>query len=144
MTHLTHSTKSVRQEDVKRAWHLIDLKGEVLGRSVGKISTLLQGKHKVDYAPYSDAGDNVVVINARSVRLTGKKAATKTYTSYSGHPGGLRKETFAGLQKTDPEKIIRRAVSGMLPKNTLRDKRLARLFIFPEGNHTFQDKVGTK
>ncbi len=143
MTHLTHSTKSVGVHDIERAWHVIDLKNTVLGRAVPRIALLLQGKHKTQYVPYLDTGDNVVVINARHVKLTGKKAATKTYGSYSGYPGGLKEESFSTLREKNPQKIVHHAVSGMLPKNKLRDRRLARLHIFPEAEHTFGDKVAS-
>lgn len=141
MVQLTQSTKPVKDKDLKRSWHLVDVKGKILGRMVSEIAKLLQGKHKRDYAPYLDSGDYVVVVNVKDVVLTGKKSKAKVYTRYSGYPGGLRKTTFEELLKKNPRQIIRRAVSGMLPKNKLRDKRLARLFIFPDEKHPYAEKL---
>ncbi|OGK25083.1 50S ribosomal protein L13 [Candidatus Roizmanbacteria bacterium RIFCSPLOWO2_01_FULL_37_13] len=140
MVQLTQSTKSVSEKNIKRNWHLIDVKGKILGRIVPEAVKFLQARHKRDYSSYLDAGDFVVVINAKHVVVTGKKANTKLYTSYSGYPGGLKSIRFEDLLKKNPDKVIRHAVSGMLPKNKLRDKRLARLFIFPDEKHTYNDK----
>lgn len=134
------STKSKRKEEVVRQWHLIDMKRKILGRTTTEIAKILQGKHKTDYTPHIDMGDYVVVINAKQLMLTGRKAKTKTYVRYSGYPGGLKKTTFQEEFSKDPAKIIRHAVSGMLPKNKLRSRRLTRLYIFPEESHTFADK----
>lgn len=141
MVNLTKSTKSVSNKDIKRNWHLIDVSGKVLGRIATEIVRVLQGKNKTDFVPYLDVGDNVVVINAAKVMLTGKKMETKTYKYFSGYPGGLREVTAAKLIKSKPEEIIKRAVSGMLPKNKLRDRRLARLHIFSGSDHSFKDII---
>ena len=130
MTKLTQTTKSIKASDIKREWHLVDAKNKVLGRLTPQIALWLQGKHKANYAPYLDIGDNVVVINAQSVQITGKKDETKVYTRYTGYPGGLRSINFTNLMKQDPRKVIEHAVSGMLPKNKHRQQRLTRLFIF--------------
>ncbi len=140
MVHLTQATKSLKEREIKRQWHLVDVSGQVLGRIAPQIAKFLQGKHKVDYVPYLDTGDYVVVINAKKVVLTGKKPQTKVYTQYSGYPGGLKVITFQDLMEKKPEAIIKHAVSGMLPKNKLRDRRLARLFIFADEKHSFTDK----
>lgn len=141
MVSITKSTKPISATNINRTWHIINLEGQVLGRAAQEISTILQGKKKVTYAPYLDAGDNVVVINARKVVVTGKKAVSKEYTRYSGYPGGLTTETFAELIVRRPDEVIRHAVSGMLPKNKLRDRRLARLHIFPDAKHDFEKVV---
>jgi len=140
MLTLTKQTKPIKEKEVIRNWHLIDVSGQILGRVAGKISRLLQGKHKVTYVPYLDSGDYIVVINAQKIKVTGKKAKNKVYTRYSGYPGGLKKITFEKMSQEKPDEIIRHAVSGMLPKNKLRDRRLARLFIFKDENHKFSDK----
>lgn len=137
---ITHATKPARNEDVVRTWHLIDIKGKVLGRVVGTIATLLQGKHKATYAPNIDGGDYVVVVNASAVAVTGRKLKTKVYTQYSGYPGGLREQVMANVLKQKPADIIKHAVSGMLPKNKLRDRRMTRLYVFADANHPFADK----
>jgi len=144
MVNLTQSTKSVKEKDIKREWHLIDLKDKILGRAIPEISKFLQGKHKINYVPYLDMGDYVVVINAKKVVLTGKKASTKVYSYYSGYPGGLRQITFNNQIEKNPKEVIRHAVSGMLPKNKLRQKRLARLHIFPDENNQYKDKFPMK
>lgn len=140
MTHLTQTTQSTKSKNIKRGWYLIDLKGEVLGRVSTKISGILQGKHKVNYVPYLDMGDNVVVINAKKAVLTGKKAQTKIYLKYSGYPGGQKQTDYLKLIEKNPAKVVRQSVSGMLPKNKLRDKRLSRLHIFPDESHDFAEK----
>lgn len=136
----TNSTKSAKDEAVSRHWKLIDVGGKVLGREASRISRMLQGTDKSSYAPNIDGGDYVVVLNAKSVKLTGHKEETKTYDRYSGYPGGRSVKTAARLRETRPTEMIRHAVSGMLPKNKLRSRRLARLFIFPDANHTHTDK----
>ncbi len=140
MTHLTHSTKSIKAEDIVCAWHVVDAKGKILGRLASDIASLLTGKSKVTYVDYLDSGDEVVVINASEIVVTGKKATTKTYDSFSGYPGGLRKISYSQMMEKKPGEIIRHAVSGMLPKNKLRDPRLARLHVFAGSEHTFIDK----
>lgn len=141
MIHLTQSTKPKSAKDIKREWHLIDAKGKILGRIATEISKLLQGKHKVDYVPYLDNGDYVVVINASKVKVSGKKYLTKNYTRYSGYPGGLKIISFEKLMKDKPTEVIIHAVSGMLPKNKLREKRLKRLLVFADDRHPYGDKI---
>jgi len=128
MNKLTHSTKPTKEKQINRNWHLIDVSGKVLGRM----------------APNLDIGDHVVVTNASKVRVTGKKTLSKEYTNYSGYPGGLRKINFADLLKKDSREIIKRAVSGMLPKNKFRSDRLNRVHVFPNSDHSFKDKFINK
>ncbi len=144
MPKLTQITKPVKEREIKREWHLVDVKGKILGRVCTQIATLLQGKHKVNYVPYLDMGDYVVVINAKHVKVTGKKAKQKVYTRYSGYPGGLKKETFEQLMQRNPAKIIEHAVRGMLPKNKHRDRRMKRLFVFEGEEHPYSDKFVEK
>ena len=140
MVNLTISTKPVKAKEIKRDWHLIDASSKILGRLAPEIVKLLQGKHKRNYVPYLDMGDYVVVINAKKVIVSGKKDDQKIYTRYSGYPGGLKEISFNKLLEEKPEEIVKRAVSGMLPKNKLRKKRLARLYVFADENHPFADK----
>ncbi|MEX1052453.1 MAG: 50S ribosomal protein L13 [Patescibacteria group bacterium] len=144
MVSKTTSTKHKSVESIIRDWHIVDLKNKILGRSATTIAVFLQGKHKATYSAFSDSGDYVVVINSKHVKLTGNKSNVKEYQSYSGYPGGLKTKTFKEVLAKDPNLIIKYAVSGMLPKNKLRKKRLARLFIFSESEHTYQDKFKTK
>lgn len=140
MKNLTKSTKPVKEKEVKRNWHLFDAKGKILGRFVSEITKFLLGKHKPNYVPYLDMGDYVVVINAKEIVVSGKKEENKLYTRYSGYPGGLKTITFKELKKNRPTEIIRHAVAGMLPKNKLRKKRLARLYIFENEEHPYKNK----
>jgi large subunit ribosomal protein L13 len=132
-------TYQPKAKDINRDWHLFDAKGQVLGRMASEIARLLMGKHKVKYANHLDMGDNVVVINAKSVELTGRKMQDKKYYRHSGYPGGLKEEKFPDLIKKHPEKVIERAVSGMLPKNRLHDPRMRRLRVFADDNHRYQN-----
>ncbi|MBI5123160.1 50S ribosomal protein L13 [Candidatus Roizmanbacteria bacterium] len=140
MNKLTQSTKPTREKQINRGWHLIDASGKVLGRIAPQIVRFVSGKNKTDYTPNLDIGDYVVVTNASKVRVTGKKALSKEYTNYSGYPGGLRKINFADLLKKDSREIIKRAVSGMLPKNKFRSERLNRVHVFPNAEHSFENK----
>ncbi len=134
-------TKPTKVSDIKRDWVLIDVKDKVLGREAVGIAHKLMGKGKAYFANNMDCGDYVVVVNAKDVRTTGKKELLKKYTSYSGYPGGLRTRTLKELREEDPTRIITHAVAGMLPKNKLRDQMLKRLYVFPEAEHKFEDKL---
>ena len=140
MTTLTKLTRTMSAYKIDRKWHLCDANDQILGRFATKISTLLCGKGKTTFSPHMDNGDYVVVINAKNIKVTGKKEQQKIYTSYSGYPGGLKETPYFRLHAKDPRKVIQSAVSGMLPKNKLRDKRMKRLYVFPEETHTFTDK----
>jgi len=127
-------------KDIKRAWHLVDVKGQVLGRIATRIAILLQGKSKPYFVSHLDCGDYVVVTNSDLVAVTGRKSTNKLYYRHSGYPGGLKTTTFAQQLKKDSRKIIISAVTNMLPKNKLRSDRLKRLKVFPTDQHTYQDK----
>lgn len=142
--HLTRVTKPIKERTVIRSWHSIDAADKVLGRLTPDISIYLQGKHKVYYVPYIDCGDYVVVINAGKVAVTGGKEDKKVYSRYSGYPGGLKQIRYKDMKTKKPEEIIRHAVYGMLPKNKLRDTRMARFFIFKDEKHPYQDKFKIK
>ena len=129
------STTATKIEDVKVEWHKLDAKDRVLGQIATEIVRLLQGKHKVSYAPYLNSGDKVVVINAKEVVLTGTKELNKLYHSHSQYIGNLKTYTAEQLRESDATKLIREAVKGMLPKNRLRDVRLANLYIYNAGEH---------
>ena len=129
---------------VVHEWHFIDAKDAVLGRMASKVATLLMGKHKVDYAPQMDMGDYVVVVNAQKVKVTGKKEKQKTYYRHSGYPKGFKKIALAKLKKEQPEKIIELAIKRMLPTNRLKGKRMARLKVFADDKHPYEDKFKNK
>ena len=144
MKKLSQSTRPQKQADIIRQWHLIDLNKKILGRATTEIAKLLQGKHKVNYVPYLDMGDYVVVINSAKVKLSGNKAQNKIYTRYSGYPGGLKRTIFSEVLKKNPAEIVRHAVSGMLPKNKLRARRLTRLYIYKDEKHPYESMFKSK
>ncbi len=130
-----YKTKSLRKEDVDRKWYIVDAEGEVLGRMCTKIATVLRGKHKPDYTPHIDGGDNVIVINADKVRLTGNKTEAKEYIRYTGYPGGQRRATAREVLAKKPEAIVENAVRGMLPKNKLGRAMFKKLFVYTGADH---------
>ena len=137
---MTFKTRVTKAKEIKREWHLINAQDQILGRMAVEIAALLMGKNKPSFVPYLDSGDYVVVINAVKVKVSGRKAENKLYYRHSGYPGGFKKVTFAQQMAKDPTQIIRHAVEGMLPKNKLRDQRLARLKVFIDEKHNYEDK----
>lgn len=134
-------TQPTREKDIKREWHLVDVKDQILGRTAVTIAHKLMGKNKSYFANNMDCGDYVVVINAKDVTTTGKKDLQKKYTNYSGYPGGLRTRTLKEVKAQNPAEVITHAVGGMLPKNKLRAKMLKRLYVFSDENHKYEDKI---
>ena len=136
-------TYSPKPGEITRQWHVIDASDIVLGRLATHAATLLRGKHKPQYAPHIDTGDFVVVINAGKVALTGAKRDQKFAYRHSGYPGGLSKRSYGELLDTRPERVIERAVRGMLPKNTLGRKMLTKLKVYagPDHPHAAQQPV---
>lgn len=132
--------KNITPKDIKREWHLIDAKDKVLGRLSSEIASILMGKDKVYYVPYMDCGDNIVVINAARITLSGKKETNKIYYHHSGYPGGMKLRTVAQVRKQNPNELIRHSVIGMLPKNKIGKEMLKKLFIFAESEHNYKDK----
>ena len=139
-----NTTKSTKISEIKRDWHLIDVDGQILGRSASTIAQLLMGKNKPNFVKNLDMGDYVVVLNAKSVKVTGKKETDKKYYRHSGFPGGFRVETLQELRNKRPTEIVRHAVSGMLPQNKLKASMLKRLFIFEDKEHNYKDKFMVK
>lgn len=137
------STNVVSARDVKRAWHHIDAKGMILGRLAVDAADKLRGKSKVNFVPYLDMGDYVVVTNAAAVKVTGKKGTDKKYYRHSGFPGGLRVETFNQVIAKKPEKAIEHAIKGMLPKGKLGDKLFTKLHVFSGSEHPFKKQVSS-
>lgn len=132
---LSYKTKSFRKEDVNRKWYVIDAEGVVLGRLGTRVATILRGKHRPEYTPHVDCGDNVIIINADKVRLTGNKWNDKVYLRYSGYPGGQKSTTASELRDKKPEKVIENAVKGMLPKNKLGRAMFKKLYVFAGSEH---------
>jgi large subunit ribosomal protein L13 len=136
-------TYSPKPGEVTRQWHVIDASDVVLGRLASQAAILLRGKHKPQFAPHVDTGDFVVVINAGKVALTGNKREDKFAYRHSGYPGGLTKRSYGELLDTRPERVIERAVKGMLPKNSLGRKMLTKLKVYagPDHPHKAQQPV---
>ncbi len=134
-------TQTTKINEIKRGWHFLNADGQVLGRLASEIAIFLMGKNKPYWTGYLDCGDYVVITNAAKVKVTGQKAKQKKFYHYSGYPGGLKEINFAKQLEKDPRKIIRHAVSGMLPGNKLKAKRLARLKIFADEEHPYKDKI---
>lgn len=125
-------------ESTERKWYVVDGQGQVLGRLASQIATLLRGKHKPEFTPHLDFGDHVVVINADQIRVTGRKFYQKRYTRYTGYPGGLRTSSLEKLLHDRPERVLFRAVKGMLPKNRLGRKMIKKLRIYAGPDHSHQ------
>ena len=120
-------TKSYKRSNVEKNWHLVDAEDKVLGRLAVKIATILSGKNKAQYSPNADLGDFVVVVNAEKIKVTGNKFSQKNYYHHTGYPGGLKTKSFEKMQEDSPEKIIEKAVKGMLPKNKLANQIIKKL-----------------
>lgn len=134
------ATKSTKISQIKREWHLIDAKDQILGRTATQIALLLMGKSKPYFVKNLDCGDYVVVINAKNIKVTGKKESDKMYYRHSGYPGGFKAEAYNKLKDRRPGETIKRAVAGMVPQTKLRDRMLKRLYIFENSEHPYQDK----
>ena len=128
-------TYSAKPADVERNWCVVDAEGVVLGRLASVIATRLRGKHKPIFTPHIDCGDNIIVINAEKVRVTGNKATDKLYYSHSGYPGGLKSISFEKLQERSPEKVIKLAVKGMLPRTPLGRAMFKKLKVYAGTDH---------
>lgn len=138
MTKLSYKTKSLRKEDAEHNWFVVDADGETVGRLSSKIAHVLRGKHKACYTPHVDCGDNVIVLNADKVRFTGKKMDDKVYLSYTGYPSGQKSITPRELMAKHPERIIEKAVKGMLPKTKLGRAMYKKLFVYTGSEHPHQ------
>ncbi len=124
-----------KKEEVVRNWYVIDAEGISLGRLAAKVSNVLQGKHKPTYTPHVDCGDNVIVINAEKVNLTGNKLNDKMYYNHSGYTGGLRERTAKEMIEKYPVEMVERAVKGMLPKTRLGRQMYKKLFVYAGSEH---------
>ena len=136
-------TYQAKKEEVEHRWFLVNAEGKVLGRLATELAKILKGKTKPTYTPHVDTGDFVVIINARKLVLTGKKMQDKKYYHHTGYPGGIRETTAEKLMATKPTELIRRAVKGMLPKNSLGRQMLTKLKVYagPDHPHEAQGPV---
>ena len=135
MDTLSYKTIATNKSTANKLWVLIDAEGQTLGRLASKVAILLRGKHKPNFTPHVDCGDNVVVVNASKVNLTGKKWEDKTYIRHTGYPGGQRTLTSKQLFDKNPSTIIEKSVKGMLPKNKLGAALFRNLHVYNNTNH---------
>ena len=128
-------TSTVSAKDIKQQWWLLDADNQVLGRFASQVAQILRGKHRPNYAPNLYMGDAVIIVNADKIRLTGNKADSKKYFSHSGYPGGVKFTNYKDLMKKDSDKVLLKAIKGMLPKNRLGNEILTHLRIYKDSNH---------
>lgn len=132
---LSYKTVSANKATVQKEWFVVDAKDEILGRLASKVAVILRGKHKPSFTPHVDCGDNVIVINAEKVKLTGNKMTEKQYVRHTGYPGGQITETPEKLLSKKPEAVVEKAIKGMLPKNRLGSEIFRNLFVYAGENH---------
>jgi large subunit ribosomal protein L13 len=137
---LSYKTISANKATANKEWFVADATNQVLGRFSSQVASVLRGKHKTNFTPHADCWDNVIVINADKIRLTGNKWDKKEYVTHSGYPGGFKEISFAKLMKENPTRVITHAIVGMLPDNRLKAKRMARLKVFVGEKNPYADK----
>ena len=128
-------TLSLRAQDVRRTWYVVDAQDRTLGRLASAIAVRLRGKHKPEYTPHVDAGDYIIVVNAEKVAVTGNKERSKVYYRHTGYPGGIKARSLKQLRASHPERIIEKAVRGMLPRNTLGRAMFRKLKVYAGPAH---------
>ena len=138
MNTTSYKTTSANKETVTKDWLLVDAENEILGRLASKVAKIVRGKNKVNFTPHVDCGDNVVIINAEKIQLTGNKWDHKEYVRHTGYPGGQRFTTVKQMLDKNPTEIVRKAVKGMLPKNRLGSALMRNVFIYEGSEHPHQ------
>lgn len=138
MDTLSYKTVSANKATAVKEWVVVDAEGLVLGRMATKVAKILRGKYKASFTPHVDCGDNVIVINAEKVVLTGKKMTDKVYLRHTGYPGGQRKQSPEDLLAKYPERLVEKAVKGMLPKNRLGRRLFTNLHVVVGAEHKFE------
>ena len=138
MNTLSYKTISANKSTRKKTWVLVDADGQTLGRLASRVAILLRGKHKPSFTPHVDCGDNVIVINAEKIKLTGNKWDDKTYVRYTGYPGGQRSLTATELFEKDPARLVEKSIKGMLPKNKLGASLFRNLSVVVGMNHAHE------
>jgi large subunit ribosomal protein L13 len=138
-----HKTTQGRIEDVKRRWFVFDAAGKTLGRFCSEVVKVLRGRHRVDWTPHVDSGDGVIIINAEKITVTGNKEASKVYYSHTGYMSGLRETPFRIMKARNPDRILRRAIEGMMPRNRQTERQLTRLRIVAGESHEFEAQQPT-
>ena len=138
MNTLSYKTVSVNKENANKKWVVVDAEGQILGRFASEVAMILRGKRKPCFTPHSDCGDNVIIINAEKIRLTGNKMEEKYYVHYTGYPGGQRIRTVGEQLKRKPIFVVEHAVRGMLPKNRLGNAIFRNLYVYEGPNHNHE------
>lgn len=140
---MTERTYSPKAADIVRQWYVVDATDKVLGRLATEIAQVLRGKRKPSFAPHADVGDHVIVVNAERIAVTGRKAERKVYYRHTGYPGGIRATSYADMMRKHPERIVQKAVWGMLPHNTLGRSVYKKLRVYagPDHRHAAQKPV---
>ena len=137
-------TYSLKVKDVQKKWYIVDADGKTLGRLASQVAAVLRGKRKPTFTPHMDMGDNVIVVNAEKVQLTGRKAEQKEYYRHSGYPGGIKVAAFSDLIKNKPERVINIAVKGMLPHNRLGRVIIKHLKVYRGPDHPHESQKPEK
>lgn len=132
---LSYKTVSGNKETANKKWLLVDAEGQTVGRLASKVAKLIRGKHKTNYTPHADCGDNVIVINAAKISFSGTKLVNKEYVRYTGYPGGQRSLTAQELLARNPQRVVEKAIKGMLPKNTLGRNLFTNLKVYAGAEH---------
>jgi large subunit ribosomal protein L13 len=135
-----HSSTSIKPQQIQRAWHVVDVADQTLGRVASQIAKLLLGKHKPYFVNHQDTGDYVVVVNAAKIKVTGNKLTEKVYHRHSGYPGGMHTRTLEQQLEKDPRRVVEHAVRGMLPKTKLGEKMFDKLYVYSDDTHPYADK----
>ena len=135
MSITSFKTPHLSHKETEKEWVIVDAEALVLGRLASQVAMIIRGKHKPTYSPHVDGGDNVIIINAEKIRLTGKKMTDRVYVSHTGYPGGQRFKTPSELMAKNPAKILEMAVKGMLPKNRLGRRLFTHLFVYAGSEH---------
>jgi large subunit ribosomal protein L13 len=135
---MSAKTYAARESEIERRWYVVDAADETLGRLASRIAHVLEGKHKPTWQPNLDSGDHVIVLNASRIAVSANKRETKLYIRHSGYPQGYKEETLGHLLERRPEEVIRRAVKGMLPRNTLGVQQLRKLKVYAGADHPHQ------
>jgi large subunit ribosomal protein L13 len=141
---LKYRTLSANKETVNKQWFVVDADGEILGRLASKVAFVLRGKHKTDFTPHVDCGDNVIVINAEKIAVTGNKLVDKTYIRHSGYPGGQKQTTLEEMMEKQPGRAVEKAIKGMLPKNALGRQLFRNLYVYVGPEHKHEAQKPTK
>lgn len=132
---LSYKTISANKKTTTKDWYVVDAEGEILGRLASRVAMVLRGKHKPDYTPHVDCGDNVIILNAGKIALTGNKLESKGYISHSGYPGGQKITSIKHVLEKHPEKVLENAIKGMLPKTRLGSQLYRNLFVYAGTEH---------